>query len=60
MKLDIKRLSGYHGIAVTSELTALAKMREAIYFLQTHNKNTTKKQDNYINELAAIIDSLKS
>lgn len=60
MKIDIKRLTSYHGIGATSELTALTLLRECVYYLQHNNKNTTKKQDQAIDTIAAIVDSIKA
>lgn len=60
MKIDIKRLNKYYKIEVTSELFALAKARDLIYFLQHHSKNMTKEQRYKIDDLAAIIDCMKA
>lgn len=58
LMIDYQKANKATALGLASQAHTLAYMREAVDFLMTHNKNYTKKQYYFIEDLQQIINAI--
>ena len=59
MKINFNKINESTGIGVFRDSSLLVYIQHSLDYLETHNKNYTKKQYHLINELKTIFENIE-